>query len=109
MILKVTKYRTLTGVKKIFELKKEEDYKFIIRQDNEPKYLVDCFDFEHESNQIFNGLLISRRKSISKILSKVNKEQNKNLRTEKVILTGIKISSTVKEIPLEPFPLEWLK
>lgn len=98
----------MLGLKEIVEMPKEKRGQFIVYKDKKPTYFVDCFDFNLEVNQVFNGLLMARRKTISEILSKVNKEQNVRLTLESAPL--IKIIDTVetKDLKLQPFPLEWL-
>lgn len=108
MKYKLTTYKTLTGNKEILELTEDAYGQWIIYQSKKPKFHVNCFDFENESNQILNSLLLAKQQSINKILNNINKKNNINLSLEKAPLIEIKVASEIKELELEPLPLEWV-
>lgn len=108
MKYKLTTYKTLTGNKEILELTEDAYGQWIIYQNKKPKFHVNCFDFENESNQILNSLLLSQQKTIKEVLSIINKKNNTNLSIEKAPMLEIKVDSKLKELNLEPLPLEWV-
>ncbi len=108
MKLKLIKYRTLTGIKEVVEIPENNYGKFVVYQNKQPKFHVDCFDYHHESNMLLNGLLLSKGKTISEVLKNINKKNSTNLSVEKAPLLEIEISSEFKNFDLEPLPLEWL-
>ncbi|MEQ6122674.1 hypothetical protein AAON49_00570 [Pseudotenacibaculum sp. MALMAid0570] len=108
MKYKLTRYKTLTGNKEILELTEDAYGQWIIYQNKKPRFHVNCFDFENESNQILNNLLLAKQKSMKEILKIINKERKTNLSIEKAPVLEVKVSSTIKELNLEPLPLEWI-
>ncbi len=108
MKYKLTTYKTLTGNKEILELTEDAYGQWIIYQNKKPKFHVNCFDFKNESNQILNSLLLAQQKTIKEILSSINKKNNTNLSIEKAPMLEIKVDSKLKELNLEPLPLEWV-
>lgn len=108
MKYKLTTYKTLIGNKEILELTEDAYGQWIIYQNKKPKFHVNCFDFKNESNQILNSLLLSQQKTIKEILSSINKKNNTNLSIEKAPMLEIKVDSKLKELNLEPLPLEWV-
>ena len=105
---KLTTYRTLTGSKKILELRKKRAGQWIIYQNESPAYFVDCFDFKEESNLILNNLILSERNTIDDVLKKIKKEKKIKLSLQKPPIVEIEIKSEVKELDLQPLPEEWL-
>jgi len=108
MKCKLTKYKTLTGNKEILELTEDAYGQWIIYQNKKPMFHINCFDFKTESNQILNGMLLAQQKTISEVLSIINKRNRTNLTIEKAPFLEIKVDSKIKEIELEPLPLEWV-
>ena len=78
MKYKLTKYRTLTGKKEILELTEDAYGQWIVYQNKIPKYHINCFDFENESNQILNSLLLKKQQSIDEVLETINKKNSIN-------------------------------
>lgn len=108
MKYKLTKYKTLTGNKEILELTEDAYGQWIIYQNKQPMFHINCFDFKTESNQILNGMLLAQRKTIKEVLGIINKRNRTNLTIEKAPFLEIKVDSTIKELDLEPLPLEWV-
>ena len=108
MKYKVTTYKTLTGNKQILELTEDAYGQWIIYKDKQPMYHIDCFDFENESNQVLNSLLLKKQKTIQEVINTINSNNNIRLSIEKAPLLEIKIDSKIKEFDLEPIPLEWV-
>jgi len=108
MKYKLTKYKTLTGKKEILELTEDAYGQWIVYLNKKPTYHINCFDFENESNQILNSLLLKKQQSINEVLSSINKRNNIHLSIEKAPLLEIKVGSELKEIELRPLPLEWV-
>lgn len=75
MKYKLTTYRTLTGTKDILEIPKKKSGQWIIYQNDEPTYFVDCFDFKKESNLIMNNLILSERKTIDEVIKRIRKKK----------------------------------
>jgi hypothetical protein len=108
MKYKLTKYKTLTGNKEILELTEDAYGQWIIYQNKQPMYHINCFDFDTKSNQILNGMLLAQQKSIDEVLGIINRKNRTNLSIEKAPFLEIKVDSTIKELNLEPLPLEWV-
>ena len=108
MRYKLTRYKTLTGNKEILELIEDAYGQWIVYQNKKPRFHINCFDFQNESNQILNGWLLAQQKSITEVLDIINKKNKTNLTIEKAPLLEIKVDSKIKEISLEPLPLEWV-
>ena len=108
MKYKLTTYKTLTGNKQILELTEDAYGQWIIYEDQKPRFHINCFDFENESNQILNSLLLSQQKTINEVLNCINKKNGINLSIEKAPLLEIKVGSKIEELDLEPLPLEWV-
>lgn len=108
MKYKLTTYRTLTGTKEILEIPKKKSTQWIIYQNDEPTYYVDCFDFKNESNLIMNNLILSERKSIYEVVKKIRKENKVKLSIPKTPIFEIEVKSEIKEFQLEPLPEQWL-
>ncbi len=109
MRYKLTRYKTLTGNKEILELIEDAYGQWIVYQNKKPRFHINCFDFQNESNQILNGWLLAQQKSINEVLSIINRKNKTNLTIEKAPLLEIKVDSKIKEISLEPLPLEWVR
>jgi hypothetical protein len=108
MKYKLTTYRTLTGTKEILEIPKKKSTQWIIYQNDEPTYYVDCFDFKNESNLIMNNLILSERKSMNDVVNKIRKEKKINLSIQKPPLFEIEIKSEFRELELATLPEEWI-
>lgn len=106
---KLTTYRTITGSKDILEIPKKKSGQWIIYQNEEPTYFVDCFDFKEESNLIMNNLILSERNTIDKVLKRIKKEKNIKLSISKPPMVEIKVKSEIKEVKLQTLPEEWLQ
>ncbi len=105
---KLITYRTLTGTKKILKIPKKKSGQWIIYQNDEPTYLVDCFDFKTESNLIMNNLILSERKSIDEVIKKIRKNKKIKLSLPKTPIFEFEVKSEIKELQLAPLPEEWL-
>tara|TARA_R110002073_G_scaffold296322_1_gene462320 strand:- start:29966 stop:30295 length:330 start_codon:yes stop_codon:yes gene_type:complete len=108
MKYKLTTYRTLTGSKQILELTEDAYGQWIIYQNKQPMYHINCFDFKNESNQVLNSLLLSQQKTIQEVLSRINERNDTKLSIEKAPLLEIKVGSKIEERNLESLPLEWV-
>ncbi len=108
MKYKLTTYRTLTGTKDILEIPKKKSGQWIIYQNDEPTYFVDCFDFKKESNLIMNNLILSERKTIDEVIKRIRKKKNINLSLPKIPIFEIEVKSEEKELELKPLPEEWI-
>ena len=108
MKYKLTTYKTLTGNKEILELTEDAYGQWIVYQDKKPMFHINCFDFKNESNQILNNMLLAQQKTIEEVLNEINKNNNTNLSIEKAPFLEIRVTSKMKELKLEPLPLEWV-
>ncbi|WP_435414036.1 hypothetical protein [Polaribacter aestuariivivens] len=110
MKLKLTTYRTLSGIKKIFELPQKQKAQWVVYQDNKPKFFVDCFKLEIESNAMMNNLVLCNKMPIEDVLKLINKRNNINLSVPVISRIGLKkeIESISTEIDLKPIPEKWL-
>ena len=104
---KLITYRTLTGTKKILKIPKKKSGQWIIYHNDEPTFLVDCFDFKTESNLIMNNLILSEKNSIDEVIKKIRKRNKVNLSIPKVPLFEIEVKSEIKELQLAPLPEDW--
>jgi hypothetical protein len=108
MKYEITTYKTLQGIKEIVKIKKQISTKWVIYEDNEPKYLVDLFDLTTESNAMMNSLVLCAKRSINETLRLINKKNNINLTLPKVSPLSIKLKSEEKPLDLVPIPEKWL-
>jgi hypothetical protein len=109
MKYKLITYRTLTGTKDVLLTSKKRSGQWIVYQNNEPTYFVDCFDYKNESNLILNYLIISKRKSIDTIINKIKKEKKVKLSIVKPPIFEIQIKTEIKELNLKPLPEAWIQ
>lgn len=96
------------GTTEIVELPEKVNAQWIVYSDNKPKYHIDCFDLKTESNVIMNSLVLCSQKPIEEVLKRISKENNINLSVKKAPLIEIEVKSELKELDLQPLPLEWL-
>jgi hypothetical protein len=108
MKCKVTTYRTLIGTKEIVEPSIKKTTQWVVYQDNKPKFFIDFFDLEEESNVMMNSLVLCAKRTIGEVLIIINKRNNVNLSIPKVSRLGIKVNSEYKVLNLQPLPEEWL-
>lgn len=108
MKYKLTTYRTLTGTKDVLEIPKKKTGQWIIYQNDEPTYLVDCFDFKKESNLIMNNLILSERKTIDEVIKRIKKKNKVKLSLARPPIFEIEVKSEEKELELAPLPEEWI-
>ena len=110
MVFLETTYKTLTGSKKIIEIPGNKNTQWVVYQDNQPKYFVDFYDLEKESNAMMNSLVLCTQRTLSEVLELINKRNNIYLSIPKIARIGFrkKIKSTLKNLDLKPIPKEWL-
>ncbi len=110
MDFKISTYRTLSGTKRIVEVPQKKETQWVIYKDNKPKYLVDFFDLETESNAMMNNLVLCSRRSLDEVLELINKRNNINLSVPKISRLGLKkkIKTEYLHMHLEPIPEKWL-
>lgn len=110
MKFKLSTYRTFSGTKQVVELIKKKDTQWVIYQDDKPKFFVDFFDLEEESNAMMNSLVLCGKRSIEEVLELINKRNNINLSVPKITKLGLKkkLKSESIELNLEFLPEEWL-
>ena len=108
MEFKRSTYRTLSGTQEVIEIPKKTYTQWIIYQDNIPKFFVDFFDLQIESNSMMNSLVLCAQEPINKVLQRINKRNNINLSIPRVSRLGIKIKSEYIELDLVSMPEEWL-
>jgi hypothetical protein len=110
MVFHKVKYITFSGVKEIIEVPIKKTSKWVIYEDNIPKYFVDFFDLEKESNAIMNSLVLCSKQSIETVLALINKKNNVKLSVPKVSSLGLKIKtkSEIIKLDLPPIPEKWL-
>lgn len=110
MIFQVSTYRTFSGTKEVVEIPEKKETQWVIYQNNEPKFFVDFFDLEKESNAMMNSLVLCSKRSLDEVLQLLNKRNNINLSLPKISKLGIKkrIKTEIKELNLEPLPEKWL-
>lgn len=110
MKFKKSTYITFSGTKHIVEVLKKKDTQWIIYQDNTPKFFVDFFDLETESNAMMNSLVLCGKRSLDEVLNLINKKNNINLSVPKISKLGLKkkIKSEIIELNLQPLPEKWL-
>ncbi|ARV06954.1 hypothetical protein BTO04_09775 [Polaribacter sp. SA4-10] len=110
MIYLKTTYRTLSGTKEVIEIPKKTFTQWIIYQDNKPKFYVDFYDLEKESNSMMNSLVLCTNRTIEEALILINKKNNINLSVPKISKLGLKmkLKSEFIELDLQPIPLKWL-
>ena len=110
MKLKRSTYRTFSGTKEIVEIPNRKKTQWLIYENDQPKYFVDFFDLETESNSMMNSLVLCGKKSIEEVLEMINKKNNTNLSIPVITKLGLKkkLKSEKIELHLEPLPEKWL-
>jgi hypothetical protein len=110
MQLEYSTYRTLSGVKEVLEIPRKKPTQWIIYLDNQPKFFVDFFDLENESNAMMNSLVLCAKRDIRDVLQVIGKRNNVKLSIPSISRIGIKkkLNSISKNITLDPLPEEWL-
>ena len=110
MKLNKNTYRTFSGRKEIIEIPRKKETQWIIYEDDKPKFFVDFFDLEKESNAMMNSLVLCGKKTIEEVLELINKKNNINLSIPVITKLGIKkkLKSERIELTLEPLPEKWL-
>jgi hypothetical protein len=108
MTFKLTTYKTLKGEKQILETKSKKRTEAVIYENNQPAYLVDCFDLQTESNVQMNYLVLCQQRSMKSVIEEIGEKNNVNLTVKEAPLFAIKKSTEDKEIQLPPLPLEWV-
>lgn len=110
MKVEISTYRTFSGTKEIVEVLEKKKTQWVIYEGNTPKYFVDFFDLETESNAMMNSLVLCGKRSLDEVLELINKKNNKNLSVPIITKLGIKkkLKSEIIELHLEPLPEEWL-
>ena len=105
-----TTYITLSGTKKIIEIRRKKPTQWVIYKDDKPSYYVDFYDLEKDSNCMMNSLVLCAKRSLKEVLLLINKKNNINLSIPKISRLGLKkkIKSELIELSLEPIPEEWL-
>jgi hypothetical protein len=110
MKLELSTYRTFSGKKDIVEIPNKKDTQWLIYEDDKPKFFVDFFDLETESNVVMNSLVLCSKRPIEEILELINKRNNINLSIPVITKLGVKkkLKTKIIELSLEPLPEEWL-
>ena len=96
MVFHKVKYITFSGVKEIIEVPIKKTSKWVIYEDNIPKYFVDFFDLEKESNAIMNSLVLCSKQSIETVLALINKKIMSNYLFQKFLLWDLKSKQNLK-------------
>jgi hypothetical protein len=101
-----TTYRTLSGTKKMIEVRRKKSTQWVIYRDNNPAYFVDLFDLQIESNAMMNSLVLCAKRSMKETLKLINKKNNINLSVPKISCLNLKkkIKSELIELDLKPLP-----
>lgn len=110
MKFKLSTYRTFSGTKEVVEIIKKKDTQWVIYEDDKPKYFVDFFDLDNESNSMMNSLVLCGKKSIEEVLELINKRNNINLSIPVITKLGLKkkLKSESIELNLDALPEKWL-
>ncbi|MGJ8743392.1 hypothetical protein [Polaribacter sp.] len=110
MKLNLSTYRTFSGVKEVLEIPDKKETQWIIFEKNKPKYFVDFFDLETESNAMMNSLVLCSKRSLDEVLQLINKKNNIQLSIPKISKLRVKkkIKFEIIEMTLPPLPEKWL-
>lgn len=100
-------YQTIRGKYIYINLPDSTYGQWIIRENNSPKYFIDCFS-KNESNSIIKHLMDDKNLAITNIIDLLVKHTGKKLCLDKKPLIGIKIDSQKKDINFDSIPIEWL-
>ena len=71
------------GVKEVLEFVENDYGQWIVYQDNEPKFHINCFDYSSESNRLLNDWILSKQRSIDQVLNSINRRNHINLTLKK--------------------------
>jgi hypothetical protein len=73
-----------------------------------PKYLTNVFNEKNRSDKLVKNRITVENCSIDQIIANINKEHKTKLHLEKRFKYGVKVKSEIKEISLNPIPIELL-
>lgn len=102
MDFRVSTYRTFSGTKEIVEIVEKKQTQWVIYENNKPKFFVDFFYLEIESNVMMNSLVLCSKRSIEEVLELINKKNNIHLSIPRITKLGIK--TEIKELDFPPLP-----
>lgn len=110
MKFQISTYRTFSGTKEVLEIANKKETQWVIYENDKPKFIVDYFNLEIESNSMMNSLVLCGKRTLEEVLELINKRNNINLSLPKITKLGIKkkLKSEFIDINLEPLPEKWL-
>jgi len=102
-------FYTLNGIVKFIDLGDSVYGEWIIYDDMAPKYHVNLFDKNFNSNVIVNSLLENKKETIDSVIKKISTQQGVKLSMG--VRPGIEIlqKSEMIDLELAPLPESWLK
>jgi len=104
MQYRVSNYFTWHGRQKSILLPDQSYGQWIIYEKLLPKYHVNCFDTNSDSNIKIKELLSDKKQSIEKILERINKMNNTKLSLSSKPLFSVFLNSRLENLELKALP-----
>lgn len=104
----VRTFKTLTGDQVLIDLGDQAYGEWIVYENNAPKFHASCFKESSKSDSLLRDLIENDKWTFEALLARINHLEQKKLSLGKHPLIEIEVTSELKEIELEPIPVEWL-
>jgi len=108
-LYRVTTYYSLHGPVSFVELPDAAYGEWIIYDNSVPKYHVNVFDNNADSNVQLQVLIKNKNETIESVIDKINTNQNTQLSLGSKPVIEIVQSSELVDLDLKPLPEHWIK
>ncbi len=105
---RITTYRTLKGKCELVDIGDHIYGEWIIYENEKPKFHVNLFREDSESDKRIKELIEHKNESIESIIKKINLSFKMELNLGKRPIIEIVVNTKLKELALNPIPTEWL-
>ena len=106
---KIKEYQTVYGKYDFVDLGNSSYGEWIIYKDNKPKYHVNIFREDFESDIEVKALIEKSNLCFEELLKKIGFENKIKLSLGKKPLLKLEPNSGIRELNLSPIPIEWMK
>lgn len=102
-------YRTISGTSDFIDIGNHGYGEWIVYESLVPKFHINCFRENSESDSIIKTLIENENQTIENILTLINKNLRKKLTLGKRPIIALETKRELIELELNPIPTEWLK